>query len=113
MEHSQAIEDHVRKQLKRIDTFLASEHDPIMIDVVLESHETHHHHSIEIRIKSPHYSIKFNKEGHDMYVIIDEAIGKTYDDLCKAKEKVVEKRQTGLNTHTFPKTTNNNEEETE
>lgn len=93
MDHSNPMEDHVNKQLEKIEHFLLNERTPIAIDMVLTASRLHAHPRAELRIKTPHYDLvtHYEHEGVDMYEAIDRTIDKMYKLLHEEKKRVNEK----------------------
>lgn len=92
MEHSNAMEEYARKEIKRVEKFLQSEPEPIHFDLVLEAARQHHHHKVELRINTKHYHVIAHSEGADMYQQIDLTIDKATKEVKKAKEKALDER---------------------
>jgi len=89
MEHSPVIEEYCNGQLAKVEEFLTHEPEPIYLDLVLDAQRTHHHHHVELRIKTPHYDLISHYEGPEMYDVIDRVIDTMYRQLTEAKKKRV------------------------
>ena len=89
-----AIEEHINRQLAKIEKFLQTKRSPIVIDVILEKHPDHAHDSASICITVPIHAttidIVVRREGPDLYTCIDEVTERAYRDLLEAKEKLVD-----------------------
>jgi len=94
MSHSPVIEEYCNDQLSKVEEFIENEREPIRLDLVLEAERTHHHHRVELRIKTPNYDLISNYEGPDMYDVIDRVIDTMYHNLTQAKKKLVDENKT-------------------
>ncbi len=92
-EHSPVIEEHVQRQLAKIEHFLEHDKTPQSIDFIIEIHPTHAHNRIDIQIKSPSYHVKVTREGQEVYRVIDEVTDAAYRELQKEKERNIDRRQ--------------------
>lgn len=90
MEHSTVLENYVNEQFAKVEEFLASEREPIYIDIVLIACKDHAHDEAEIVLKSPHYNLVSKYEGPKMYDVIDRVIDTLYLALREAKKKIME-----------------------
>jgi len=90
MDHSPVIEEYCNGQLAKVEEFIKNERSPLYVDLVLEAERTHHHHHVELRIKTPNYDLVSNYEGPDMYDVIDRVIDTMYHELLEAKRKLVD-----------------------
>ncbi len=90
MDHSDMIEAHVEKKMRKIDEFLSHEPTPISVDLVMEPSKTKQHHRIELRIKTPHYDkiVHHEVSGDEFYQALDHVIDTMYKELCEAKKKL-------------------------
>jgi ribosomal subunit interface protein len=95
MDHSPVIEQHTNEQLSKLERFLEHEREPIYLHIVLEAERTHHHHKIEIGLKSPHYDLHVHKEGPEFYKVLDEAIDTMYHNVHEAKRELIDKKKSG------------------
>lgn len=95
MEPSPIIEKNAYKHLEKLNKFLVAERTPIFIELVLEAQRVHHHHRVELRVKTPHYDVNVHREGPDLYLIMDEVITIAENDLRKAKEKRITENHSG------------------
>jgi len=94
MDHSPVIEEYCNGQLSKVEEFIKNERDPIYLDLILEAERTHHHHRVELRIKTPHYDLVYNYEGPDMYDVIDRVIDTMYHELHEKKRELKGKEKT-------------------
>lgn len=104
MEHSVAIENHVKKELEKVTKFLQKEDDLVAIDIVLDAARVHHHHRVEFRLNSKHYHLIATEEGADLYEQIDHVVKTMVHEIKKQKEKNLDKRN-------HPETLKTHEEE--
>ena len=95
MNHSDPMEDHVNKQLGKIERFLEHEPTPISIDIILEASKVREHPRAELRLKTPHHDLitHYEHNGVDLYAAIDHVIDQMYELLRKAKDKEIEKKR--------------------
>lgn len=91
IEHTPVLDEHVNKHLEKIERLLTSEHTPIFIEFVIEGAPSHAHHSVDLRVKAPHFTLVAKHEGPDMYQEIDRVINTMAQEIIKAKEKYAEK----------------------
>ena len=94
MDHSPVIEEHCNGQLVKLEKFIKNERDPIYLDLILEAERTHHHHRVELRIKTPRYDLISNYEGPDMYDVIDRVIDVMYHKIHEKKRELQDKDKT-------------------
>ena len=92
MDHSDSIEQYLRDGLKKVLHFLQNEHEPIVIECMLEAARQHHHHKVEILLKSKHYHCVVVHEAPELYPLIDYALKVVVDDIKKQKDKAIDKR---------------------
>ncbi len=98
MEHSDVMEDYANSQLEKVIDFLKSEQrSPIYIDLILEPSKIHAHHWVELRVKTPEYSVISNYEGSKLYDVLDRVIDIMYSELHekKARRKKDDKKTVG------------------
>lgn len=99
MKPDKLLEDHVNKQLEKLDDFFKDKREPISIDVVLEKHPDHAHDSAALRISVPMYETTIDivayREGPDLYDCINEVCAIAHRDLMQAKQKLVDMRKEG------------------
>lgn len=91
MEHTQAIEDYVSKYVNKFSKYLSKE-DPraTFVHVLLDGHFKHHKYDAEVRVKTPNYELIANREGKDMYPLIDEVMHIMERELQSAKQEMVD-----------------------
>lgn len=91
MEHTQAIEDYVNKYINKFSKYLGKE-DPgaTFVHVILDGHFKHHKYDAEVRVKTPNYELIANREGKDMYPLIDEVMHIMERELQNAKQEQVD-----------------------
>jgi ribosomal subunit interface protein len=90
---SKVMEQHIREQLQKIVHFLEKEPSPIYIEIFVKPSKVHAHHQIDFVLKSPNYSLDVQKEGEEIYKVLDEVIDTMYAQLRKMKDKHVEDRK--------------------
>ncbi len=90
---SPAMEKHINEQLAKIVHFLEHERSPIYIEFFIKPSSVHAHHSVDFVLKSPNYALDVQKEGPEIYQVVDEAIDAMYAQLRKKKDKRVEDRK--------------------
>lgn len=95
METSQAISDYVETHIAKFNTFLDTEKEPVHLEVILEAHRTHHHHRVEIILKSPHYHCIAHHEGPDLYEQVNIAVNRIETQLRNQKERIVTAHKRG------------------
>jgi ribosomal subunit interface protein len=95
MDHSPVMEQHIDQQLAKIERFLENETEPIYLHVVLDAERTHHHHNIELGLKTPHYDLHIRKRGPEFYKVLDEAIDALYLALQEKKRELIDTYHTG------------------
>lgn len=93
MDHSPVIDEHVRKQLDRLEKFLEQERTPISVEMVIEAQPIHSHHLIELRVNTPHFHEVVKDEGPDMYLVIDSVITTMNNQLRRLKERMLDDRK--------------------
>ena len=93
MEHSEATKEYVEGGLGRVERLLSKEQPPIHLEIILEAGRTHHHHRVELILKSPHFDLVAHDESPELYASIDAAVHKLFSEVSKAKEKRIDKRK--------------------
>lgn len=89
MEHTDAIKDHVLKNVEKFKKYLGKEDpDATFVHVTLSGQINHDIYKVEIRVKSPHFNLIAERENHDMYPLIDEVVHIMERELKDAKEKM-------------------------
>jgi ribosomal subunit interface protein len=90
MQHSPVIEEHIRKQLKKIIEFLEHERSPVYVELTLTPSKVHDHHHAELLVKSPRYDLfnDYEHQGLDMYGLIDHVIDVMYRRLLEEKDRI-------------------------
>jgi len=92
MDHSNAAQEYIEKALQKIYKFIEKEPEPIQFDVILEAHRQHHHHKVEIRMRSKHNHFIVEHEGPDLYREVDHVIKRLIEDIKRKKGKYLDKR---------------------
>lgn len=98
MDHSDPMEQHVRKHLEKIERFLHNERSPIAIDVFLEPSHAHRHHRVEMIVKSPNFNrtLAYEREGLDFYAVVNHVIDHMLDLLQEDhRRKIDDRKQQG------------------
>lgn len=93
MDHSPVIDEHVRKQLDRLEKFLEQERTPVSVEMIIEAKPVHSHHIIELRVNTPHFHEVVKDEGSDMYLVIDSVITTMNNQLRRLKERMLDDRK--------------------
>ena len=93
MDSSSAIEEYINKHIEKVTRVLVKEASPINLEVVLEAARTHHHHRVEIFLKSPHYDLVSHYECPEMYLAIDKAVDKMFAEVTREKKKRIDFRK--------------------
>ena len=94
MEPTEAIEDFVKKNIAKFKKYLGKEDpDATFIHVVLEGNHNHNIYKVEIRVKTPHFNVVAQREGKEMYPLIDETVKVMDRELEKAKNKLLDSMQ--------------------
>lgn len=91
METTKAIEDYIYKNTAKFQKYLAKD-DPeaTFVHVILDGHFEHHRYTAEVRVKTPRFNLVVNRQGHDMYPLIDEIMHIMERDLQTAKQELVD-----------------------
>ncbi len=90
-EPSQAMEAYVIKYGKKFKKYLGKQDEnSVFLHVVLEGHFNHHMYMVEVRLKSQEFNLVVQREGKDMYPLIDETMHVMEQELSKAKQKHVD-----------------------
>jgi ribosomal subunit interface protein len=95
MDHSAVIEEHIRRQLDRLEKFLKQERTPISVEMIIEAKPVHSHHIIELRVNTPHFHEVVKDEGPDMYLVIDSVISTMNNQIRRLKERMLDDRKDG------------------
>lgn len=95
MDHSNAMEGYINEQLAKVESFLEHEKEPVWIHLTLDAERTHHHHKVELQVKSPNFDLFCEYEDADMYDAIDRVIDTMYKLLREKNKELNEKRHTG------------------
>jgi ribosomal subunit interface protein len=95
MEHSAVMDNYINQQLVKIEKLLEHEQEPIFLDSVLEPSKVHAHHSVELRIKTPHEYLIAKHEGPNFYEVLDHVIDTMYEQVCEKKRERVDKKKKG------------------
>jgi ribosomal subunit interface protein len=97
MDHSDSIEQYAIERLEhKIESLLKNERTPITVDLVLEAARTHHHHRVELLVKTPHYDLVTHHEGPDMYQTIDHVVNTMHKCILNEKEKQIDEHKKGI-----------------
>jgi len=94
IDHSEAVENYASDQLNKVMEFLSNERSPVYIDLMFTPSKLRAHHFVELRVKSPNYSIVSNYEGTDFYNTVDRVIDVMYHELHEHKKKLQDKKKT-------------------
>ena len=96
MESSQSLEQYVVEKNKKIEHILTKERPPHRLEVILESHPSHAQFALELRLHTADYHEFVEKEGTDLYGLIDLGFDVLMQEICKKKEFDIDKRKKGL-----------------
>jgi ribosomal subunit interface protein len=90
-EPSDAMEKYVIKYVEKFKKYLSKQDpDSTFVHVVLEGHFNHHMMMVEVRLKSQHFDVVVQREGADMYPLIDETMKVMEQELQRQKQRVVD-----------------------
>ena len=94
MDHSSPLEEHANQKLQKVEELLKRNQvgTPQVLDLWLKANRQHHHHSVEIKLKTPMFSLEAHDESPDMYVALYNCIDKIVALLNKQKKKVIDKQ---------------------
>ncbi|MCK5632893.1 HPF/RaiA family ribosome-associated protein [bacterium] len=93
IDHSDAVENYANDQLAKVIDFLGNERSPIYIDLMFKPSKLRAHHFVELRIKSPNYSLISSYEGTNFYNTLDRVIDVMYRELHESKKKLNDKKK--------------------
>ena len=95
MDHSVPLEEHTNLKLDKISEILDFNKNvsPFYVEIWLNAHKQHPHHSVELHLKAPMFDLNTKDEGTDMYVTVDSAIDKMITLIKKEKSKHKDKKQ--------------------
>jgi ribosomal subunit interface protein len=97
MEHSSVIDEHVRKQLVRLEKFLEQERTPASIEVIIEAMPLRSFYIVDLRVHTPRFRELVKDEGHDIYLIIDSVVATMNNQLRRLKEHMLDDRKNNAN----------------
>ncbi len=91
MQHTPAIEEYVAKNVVKFEKYVGK-YDPAatFVHVILDGHFKHHKYDAEVRVKTPAFNLVANREGADMYPLIDEVMHIMEKQLQNAKQELVD-----------------------
>lgn len=96
-DQSNSIKNYILEKSSKVDNLLSSEQEPINVDIVVTVVKPHPAHTVEIRIRAPHYNVIVEKQNPELYKAIDEALDVTWEQIAKEKEERKDKeRKDGL-----------------
>lgn len=87
-ENTQAIENHLNKQLARVIGFISHEPTPIFIDCVITPAKVHANNEVSLHVKSPNFEAIVKKEGPEVYTLIDTVCEEAFEKLVELKRKL-------------------------
>lgn len=89
MDHSDVMQEYADAQLEKIMEFLEHDRGPVFIDLYLEPSKVHHHHRVELHVKSAEYNLNssYEHEGMDFYETLSHVIDNMYHQLREAKRR--------------------------
>lgn len=103
MEPSKSIEEHIKKELDKLEKLLKSERSPVSVHLIITGAHVHANPHIEVRLDSPHFHLKAQEEGADVhkephiFKAIDIVITKMLRQLHDAKSRLTEENHTSAN----------------
>ncbi len=94
MNHSALLENHCKQKLVKISDILHFDETvtPFHVEIWLNAHKKHLHHSAEIHLKTPQFELIAKNDGQDMYLVIDSVIDKMVTLIKKEKTKKKDKK---------------------
>lgn len=94
MPHSDALENHARERMAKIETlFKHSAHEqPISLELFLNANSAHTHHNVELKLNAGQYHLASHDESDDMYLATDKAIDRMVALVKKEKAKNGDKK---------------------
>lgn len=95
LDHNETNDAHIRKQLVRIQEFLAQEPTPIDISISVDKHKTHAYTRVVALVRSLHYDCVAHHEGPDFFTEVNEVMDRLYAQLKKRKEELVDLHKQG------------------
>ena len=93
MDSSVAVEKYIAERNKKLERILTGERDPINVEIVLEAQPVHAQFAVELRLHAADYHVRAQKQGTDLYGLIDGTYDALVVEIRKAKEKTVCKRK--------------------
>jgi len=93
MESSVAIEKYITEKNKKLERILTHEREPLSLEVILESHPVHAQFAVELRLHAGDYHVRAQKDGTDIYGLLDMVFDVLVQEIRKEKEKDITKRE--------------------
>ena len=93
MESSGAIEKYVTEKNKKLERILTREREPLNLEVILEAHPVHAQFAVELRLHAGDYHVRAQKDGTDIYGLLDMVFDVLVQEIRKEKEKNITKRE--------------------
>lgn len=90
MESSPAMEGFVESKLPKVKRLLEKELEPVTLSVTLDAARQHHHHRVEMSLKSHNYDILVHHEGPELYKEIEIVADKLAAEIVKSKDKRID-----------------------
>jgi ribosomal subunit interface protein len=99
MEHSIPLEEHATLKLDKISEIAKPDGnpDPFFVELWLNAHKLHPHHTVELHLKTPVLDLVTHYESTDMYIAIDSVIDKMVSLVKKEKSKIRDKEHKASN----------------
>lgn len=97
MDPSPAAEKYITKNNEKILRVLKHEREPINLEVVLEAQPVHAQFAVELRLHAADYHLRAQKQGTDLYGLIDEVFDVLVQEIRQKKEKQITERKSGDN----------------
>ena len=93
MESSPAIEKYVAEKERKLFRILKRERDPINLEIILEAHPVHAQFAVELRLHAADYHVRAQKNGTDIYGLLDETFDVLVHEIDKKKELRIDARK--------------------
>lgn len=99
MPHSDALEEHSRNRLAKIETlFKHAKDQPLFMELFLHAQPSHvQHHKAELHVKTNNLNITTHDEGPDMYAVVDTTVNRMVSQIKKEKDKAGDKKHRVMN----------------
>lgn len=85
--NSDSIKNYVWDKFAKIEKLLASEQEPIHVDIVVTIVKPHPAHKVEMHLRAPRYNVIVERENPDLYAAINEVLDITWEQISEKKEE--------------------------